>query len=155
VSPGKHGPNRLGSYLVVHDTHMDQVVRGGFVSSHDLVVSFSGESSISIEGTIVCAGGIVIDVRKTIGVLEGRGPGALVQTRTYSYNVRILGTGNVFRYDSPDPGGEFDDAPAHHTEHHVHRYDVFSGDRRGTVECIYDIEQVPTLREVIDAAADW
>ena len=34
-------------------------------------------------------------------------------------------------------------------------YEVLKGDTRGTIECIYDIERVPTLREVIDEAADW
>lgn len=154
ASRGKHGPTRLSSYLAVHTTNMDQVIRGGFVSSDDLVVSASS-GFILIEGTISCAGGIVIDVSKRIEILEGEGASARVQTASYSYNVHIQGIGNIFRYDSPDPVGETAGAPAHHLEHHVHRYDVLRGDKRGTIECIYEEDRVPTLREVIDEAADW
>ena len=134
---------------------MDQVVRGGFVSAHDLRVSGFGEGYLHIDGVIHCAGGIVIDVNKRLELLEGEGASTLVQTDSYRYHVRLPGQGSIFRYDSPHPIPENGVAPPHHLEHHVHRFDVLAGDKRGTIECIYDVERVPTLREVIDEAADW
>ncbi|HKP75072.1 MAG TPA: DUF6516 family protein [Longimicrobiaceae bacterium] len=133
---------------------MDQVVRGAFVTSHDLRVS-SGGNYLTIEGDIHCAGGIVIEVNKRLEILAGEGAAATVQTAGYRYHVRLPGKGTIFRYDSPHPAAAGVELPAHHPEHHVHRYDVLSGDVRGTIEIIYDIERVPTLREVIDEAAEW
>jgi len=109
---------------------MDQVVRGAFVTSHDLRVSSIG-NYLTIEGDVHCTGGIVIEVNKRLEILAGEGAGATVQTTSYRYHVRLPGRGTIFRYDSPHP------LPAgmdHHAEHHVHRYDVLNDDVRGTIE---------------------
>lgn len=102
-----------------------------------------GQGQLQLVGEIRCLGGIVIDVDKYLVQLDGEGPNATVQTTDYSYNVYIQGLGNIFRYDSAHHD--------HHSFHHVHRYDVFNGDREGTVErCEW-----PTLGEVIERAAEW
>lgn len=103
-----------------------------------------------LEGTASCIGGIEIQVRKLVAFLDD-GDDPLVQTEWYSYNVTLRGVGNIFRYDSPflpDRGG-------HHAHDHVHLYDAFAGDREGTIEPIYNKDDVPTLGEVIDRARDW
>lgn len=143
---GKHGPNRLGSYVQTHEAIMGQLRRGGFVSSDDLTfVPLQG--SILLQGTVNCQGGLYVRVLKRLKVLDNGGADALVQTVFYSYNVALEGVGNVFRYDSPHED--------HRPEHHVHRYDVLDGDHDGRVEMIPDESQRPTLGEVIQEAADW
>jgi len=140
VPSGKHAPTRLSSYATVHHNVLDQFVRDGFVDAgHDLDFTAT-EGGFLLEGVLRCAGGIEIEVRKLVGiVLEEVDP--LVRTRWYSYNVSVHGLGNIFRYDSPhvfDPQG-------HHAEHHVHRYDVLTGDREGLLEFIHGEDAHPTL----------
>jgi hypothetical protein len=133
---------------------MDQVVRGGFVSSHDLLAD-TRDGALEVTGRIECAGGIAIEVRQQFERVDGRDAEARVQIVEYRYHVQLTGVGPIFRYDAPHALFDDEDAPAHHHEHHRHEYDVLKGDREGTITCIYDVEQVPTLREVIDEAADW
>ncbi len=143
MSPGKHGPNRLASYIETHNTHMQQVLRGGFVLSEDL--GFDPlEGFLILSGRIKCEGGIYISVWKRIALLSNAGASSAVQTAAYSYNVAVAGMGNVFRYDSPHPD--------HNRDHHVHRFDVLNGDKDGKVEFIFNEENIPTLREVIEEA---
>lgn len=59
----------------------------------------------------------------------------------------MRGTGNVFRYDSPHR--------THDQKHHVHRYDVLSGDQTGTVTFLPKEDDRPTLGEVIREAEAW
>lgn len=143
---GRHGPNRLSNYVAVHDNVMQQFLRGGFVVSEDLAFT-AVEGALELEGRVQCTAGIHIDVRKRIAVLEGAGAGALVRTVAYSYNAAVQGLGNILRYDSPHPD--------HNREHHVHRYDVLNGDRAGTVDFIYDEDDVPTLGEVLTEVESW
>ena len=143
---GKHGPNRLSSYVEIHDTVMMHLHRAGFVLSNDLVFT-PLHNSILLEGKVECLGGLVVDVRKILNILGGEGAEALVQTAHYSYNVSLRGVGNVFRYDGPHV--------THNRQHHVHRYDVLSGDHDGVVHFFESHEDVPTLGEVIDEAVNW
>ncbi len=144
--PGKHGPNRLSSYIEVHETVMMHLHRGGIVISDSLVFTPLRES-ILLEGRVHCLGGVTIDVRKVLSILERDGANSLVQTVHYSYNVSLEGFGNLFRYDSPHA--------THNRHHHVHRYQVPESDKDGSVEFIHDDEQIPTLGEVIGEAMDW
>ncbi|NBB87164.1 MAG: hypothetical protein GVY12_13230 [Bacteroidetes bacterium] len=141
----KHGPNRLKSYIETHETVMEHLRLGGFVVSDTLAFS-ALRNSILLTGNIGCKGGINIDVKKRLQVREGEGANALVQTVYYKYNVALSGHGTIFRYDSPHR--------EHRRFHHVHRYDVLSGDSEGTVERIED-DAWPTLGEVVQEAADW
>lgn len=146
MSPGKHGPNRLASYVEVHETQMQQVLRNGFVLSEDL--SFEPlPGAVLLSGRIQCQGGIYIDVSKQIELLTNEGASSTVQTKAYRYNVALAGRSNIFRYDSAHPD--------HNQEDHVHRYDIISGKQVEPAEMIYDRERVPTLREVIDEAEEW
>lgn len=86
-------------------------------------------------------------MRKRLEILEGVGADTLVRAVYYSYNVALEGVGNIFRYDSPHKD--------HRPHHHVHRYDVMSGDRRGRVEMIFDESARPTLGEVLLEAESW
>lgn len=121
----KHGPNRLRSYIETHETVMAQMRRGGFVLSDNLVFSVA-RNTILIVGEITCRGSIGVDVKKRLAVLDGEGANAPVQTVYYKYNVALGGHGTIFRYDSPHR--------THRRFHHVHRYDVLSGDTEGSIE---------------------
>ena len=55
---GKHGPNKLASYVSIHETIMQQVLRAGFVRSENLSFKDIGNSSIELSGSIECAGDI-------------------------------------------------------------------------------------------------
>lgn len=135
---------------------MGQVVGGDFVISNNLIVYSSAPNEITIEGEILCAGRIQISVNKTLAILDDHPVSPMVQTERYRYNVQLTGVGVIFRYDSPHPTPPTGPPPPpHHLEHHKHTYDVLNGDKRGTVTCIYDREQTPTLREVIDEASEW
>ncbi len=146
MSHGKHGPNRFANYWTVHETVMQQFIREGFVILDGLVLE-TLDNSILIYGTIVCLGRIYIDVKKELSILSGEGADAMVQTVDYSYNAVLTNVGNILRYDSPHLD--------HNQEHHVHRYDVLNGDKKGRVEFIYDEEQRPTLGEVIREVEEW
>ena len=142
----KHGPNRLSSYVEIHDTVMMHLHRAGFVLSNDLVFT-PLRDSILLEGQVECLGGLLVDVRKILSILEGLGAESIVRTANYSYNVSLRGLGNVFRYDSPHA--------THNRFHHVHRYDILNDDRDGSVVIIPDPNDVPTLGEVVDEAVNW
>jgi hypothetical protein len=141
----KHAPNVFSSYQEIHETVMAQMRRGGFVVSDTLTFT-PLPGSILLEGTIRCRGGIYIDVRKRLNVLDGEGANALVQTASYSYNVALEGKGNIVRYDSPHR--------THRQFHHVHRYDVLEGNIDGTVERTPE-DDWPTLGEVLREAEAW
>lgn len=118
----------------------------GFVLDDGVEFQPIGSGYIVLAGCILCAGGIYVDVWKVLEVVEGTGPGALVQTVEYSYNAAIRGLGSLLRYDSPHPG--------HRPHHHVHRYSVLAGDKDGTIEDISDTDW-PTLGEVLTELRDW
>lgn len=141
----KHGPNRLASYIETHETVMAQMRRGGFVLSDRLLFS-AARDSIILVGDVACLGGIGIDVKKRLAILDGEGADALVKTVYYKYNVALSDRGTIFRYDSPHR--------THHRFHHVHRYHVLEGDTEGTVERIPEDDR-PTLGEVIREAEVW
>jgi hypothetical protein len=126
---------------------MQQLLRGAFVTSEDLVLEPDGSGGYFIEGCIHCLGGIYIDVSKHVAKIGGEGGDPLVQTIGYRYNVALRGRGNIFRYDCPHRD--------HNQDHHLHQYDVLNGDQDGTLEFIYSEDDVPTLQEVILKAEDW
>ena len=74
---GKHSPNRFASSQEVHETVMAQIRRGGFIVSDDLAFT-PLRHSILLKGAIHYLGGIYINVRKRLAVLNG--PGVLVPT---------------------------------------------------------------------------
>ena len=91
--PGKHGPNRLGNYLQVHESCMADFLAEGFVVQDDSRFTFL-PFVVILEGTIVCLDGITLEVRKEIQVLTGRGMTAQVQTRRFRYHAWVRGVHN-------------------------------------------------------------
>lgn len=147
MSRGKHAPNRLDTYLRVHTTNMEQLLRGDFVVEEHLVIEGDGAGGFIMSGRIHCESGIYLDVNKHLVRLSGDGNNAIVQTVEYSYNAAVAGLGNIFRYDSPHHD--------HNQEHHVHRFDVLNGDMEGIVENEHSEQGRPTLREVLRELEDW
>lgn len=125
----KHGPNRLLSYLSIHETVMGQFARDGFVESDGIVLEPFGADALKIEGEIRCLGGLIVTVRKILRVLEGGEADAnpLVQTLLYSYNLSVQGWNNVFRYDNAHAHG------AHADHHHRHAFDWRTGASQGVM----------------------
>ncbi len=146
MAGNKHGPNRITNYLETHDTVMGQFVDAGFVLIDALELVPVGVGYFVIIGQLSCLGGIVLDVYKLLKVVDGEGSSARVQTISYVYNAHLRGVGNILRYDSPHPD--------HNCFHHVHRFDVFNGDRDGRVEPI-DEEAWPTLGDVLGELQKW
>jgi hypothetical protein len=145
--PGKHSPSRLDTYLTVHENIMDQFRRSDFVGDDTLTVDdFSPAGFYVIQGEIACQGNIVITVYKILDiVVSGEVPE--VRTSRYSYNVRVLGKHNVFRYDNCHAH------QGHPDEHHKDVFDFVTGDR---VDSQWVGEQGwPTLGEVIEEARSW
>lgn len=132
---------------------MEGLRKEGFVLSDNLAFQVLGGGLIELVGVIECLGEIRIEVDKLLEVVSGDGPDALVQTARYSYNASLAGRGNILRYDNPheDRGR---DIPDHHKDHHVHRYDVFAGDRTGKVT-VHGREGWPTLGEVLEELREW
>lgn len=144
--PGdKHAPNRLASYIEIHNSVMAHLEARGFVVSNGLSIEPYGNRSMLISGEIECLGGISVTVHKVLTLLDGEGGNAIVQTTDYRYHAWLRGRGNILRYDSPHP---------HRPHHHVHRYDVLSNDRAGT---IYEVpaREWPTLGEVLHEIEGW
>jgi hypothetical protein len=147
VASDKHGPNRLNRYLEIHETFMAGFRAEGFVESYDLPFDEYGGGTIICDGRIEC-GCLYIDVTKMLSVLDDEGASSLVQTQSYSYNVVLRGVGNVFRYCSSHAT---ELAPEHNPWDHRHHFDVFAGDKDGTVaQCAW-----PALSEVIREAQEW
>jgi hypothetical protein len=141
----KHSPNKLSSYLDIHETVMQKYLDDGFVLSNALSLE-DLKDLVIMSGTIRCLGGISIDVFKSIKLLNRDGANTLVVRDTYSYNVYLKNAGNIFRYCSPHE--------EHNKGHHVHRYNVLSGDKKGSLDFI-DEDNTPTLGQVIEESRRW
>lgn len=141
----KHAPIPFHRYEAIHEAAMGTF--GGFVEHDGLAFEpIEGTGAIRLHGEIRCVGDITITVEKVLIILEGTDRTALIQTIEYSYNVRLKGVGNIVRYDSPHED--------HNADHHVHRFDVLNGDRKGTTK-LHGEAGWPTLGEVIAEARAW
>lgn len=147
MSPGKHGPNRLRSYVDVHNNIMAQLERRGVVLSDGLAINAAGGGRFTIVGEVRCLSGVSVSVEKILEIVDGDEVNPRVQTVFYSYNARLEGDGNIFRYDSPH-------SEDHKPYHHKHVFDVRSGDHRGHVIEV-DSENWPTLGEVLEEVEQW
>ena len=142
---GKHGPNRLGNYLQVHESCMTGLLREGFVVQDDCRFTIL-PSVVILEGVIVCLDGISLDVRKEIDVLKGHGPGAQVQTQVFRYHAWVRGSHNIFRYES---------AHEHRPYAHKHVYDTFGYGQENQLIELRSQDEVPTLTEVLRELHGW
>jgi len=144
----KHGPNRLASYLQIHETIMEQFLRGDFVVSEELSIEPLGDGFLWMTGSVHCVSGIRIDVWKRLRLIgDGSSHDPFVQTVGYSYDAVLGSLGNIFRYDSPHQD--------HNRFHHVHRYDVLRGDVHGVVHRVEPQDGWPTLGEVVEEVRGW
>ncbi|MGH7583309.1 MAG: hypothetical protein ACREL5_08810 [Gemmatimonadales bacterium] len=143
--PGKHGRNRLENYLQVHESYMATFREEGFVVHDGCAFTILGKV-VLLEGTITCLDGIVIEVRKEIDVLSGRGGSAWVRTRSFCYHAGLRGGETILRYDSPH---------GHRPYHHKHTYDTFGDGRELAIEELRSEREVPTLGEVIRELQGW
>ena len=139
----KHGPNSWEDYLAVHESRLDDF-REHFILE-DRLTHVRTASTVQWDGSLLCAGGMEIHVRKRQAVTLRAGR-PWVQTVDYSYQV-LLRDGakavQLFRYDNS----------AHHDHpdpHHLHRYDA-NGLEIRPVEHV-GADGWPTLGEVIEQA---
>jgi hypothetical protein len=140
----RHGPNSWDAYLAVHDRRLADFAH--FIVDNNLTF-IRTPKVVQWEGTLICADGMEIHVRKTqaVSLRESR---PWVQTTDYSYQVlRRQGEDVVrlFRYDNA----------AHHDHpdrHHKHRYDANGREIDPPVHVGHD--GWPTLGDVIDEAFD-
>lgn len=149
MSRGKHGPNNLYNYLEVHHKAMGGHLASGFVLADKVAFgSILPRELYVLEGRIHCAGGLAIDVRKFLAVVDCEGAHEKVQTVDYKYHAHISDVRNVFRYCSPH-----DD---HNKHHHVHRYDVFgNGKKIKPPTFLHEEDDRPTLGDVIKELHAW
>jgi hypothetical protein len=118
----------------------------GFITSHTVDFGAATHGYISIVGEIQCLGGMTISVGKTLTVLDDQGPGAMVYTTNYHYHVQADGRGPPLRYESPHAD--------HHVYNQVHHFDFLGKWNELQVVPIYEINDVPTLSEVIEEVRD-
>ncbi len=131
---------------------MRRLERDGYVlpGGDGLTIDQTVPGVLFMDGRIGCAHGMSVGVKKTLKILSGEGPTAVVQTTKYTYHVMIDDRWNVFRYCAPH-----DDLahPHHKPFHHKHIYDPLCGDLREVAS--HESETWPTLGEVIDEACQW
>ncbi len=145
TSGNRHGATRYANYVQVHETRMQQFLRGEFVFSDGVTFSAPAGGYIAVAGEIQCLSGIRIAVDKKLKILSGQGANALVQTCEYHYNVFVRDQGNVFRYDSPH---------RHRAYHHVHRFDFLNTWSQTGIEVVPTVNVIPTLSDVINEARE-
>lgn len=123
----------------------------GAVSEDALMAEPGGDGKFYFDGVLYLrAHALNLTVFKILEMLDDS-QDPCVQTIRYSYNVSIVGHGNVFRYCSPHD----DDTEPHHRYHHRHEYDPFgSAPQRYTVAWPHHPDW-PLLGEVIDEADRW
>ena len=132
---------------MVHENIMDQFRRADFVSDDTIRIDdFSAAGAFIMQGEIACQGNIVVTVQKILDIVAW-GDVPEVRTSHYSYNVRVLGQHNVFRYDNCHVHEGHSDA------HHKDVFDFKTGDKAGTFWI--GEGNWPTLQEVIEEARKW
>lgn len=149
----RHGPNRLQSYLDIHTTVMAQMLYAGQVEEDGLELPNGASGALVFDGELLLRDRrLKVTVTKVLEVLDDTDPSnPLVQTSMYSYNVSLVGYGNVFRYCSPHEDGS---GIPHHEHHHRHQYDPF-GAEPDSYEVSFGGDDWPTLQEVISEADEW
>lgn len=151
----RHQPNFYLDYVDIHVRAMGQMLYIGAVDKDEINLLTGADGRVYFSGyAILRDEKLKLDVTKELEVTDASNPkNPLVPTISYSYNVSLIGRGNVFRYCSPHPGG--DDAPEHHGHHHRHQFDRF-GPTPEEYTVTWDTDgEWPTLAEVIKEADAW
>lgn len=149
----RHGPNRLQGYLRVHETVIGHLRYTGAIENDGLDFLAGADGSFFFDGELLLRDGVMkLTVAKRLEIVDGTEPAdAVVQTASYSYNVSIVGFGNVFRYCSPHE----DDGPVHHHQHHRHQYDPFGARPDDYHVTLITDGDWPTLGDVVQEADTW
>lgn len=123
---------------------MQNLCDEGFVVEDGCDFTFR-PSAILLNGRITCLGGIEIDVFKRLEIVDGAGPTARVQRRSYNYHAQLVGGEcPIMRYDWP----------GHRPYHHKHEFDHFG--TWGLTRIVpLDEDKTPTLAEMIREVCDW
>ncbi|HAN91878.1 MAG TPA: hypothetical protein DCQ33_07335 [Nitrospira sp.] len=126
---------------------MGHLQRGGFVA-HDTLCFQALPGSFILSGEIACLGKIVIQVEKTLAIIEDTyGNDPIVQTIVYRYNASVRGHNVILRYDNAHPH------PGHADDHHKHVVNWKSGQE----EALVWVGEAgwPTLTQVIQEVEEW
>lgn len=145
VAPSAHGPTRYLGYMATHDTVMAKLKSMGFIGYDTLEVT-RAPAAFTMSGYIACSGRMYVAVEKIMKIVEADETDPVIRTTSYNYAVGVLGTGLVFRYDSPHE--------THNRDHHRHEY-VF-----GTPDEVSEPRMIgeagwPTLGGVLFEAQAW
>lgn len=146
MPPGDpHGWNDLDSYLTIHDSWLERF-QGFFLIENQLRLDMLGPATLVIRGRLLFAGGLFIDVDKTLEINERN----QVRTVRYSYHAGIAGRADrpVFRYDNAHTH------PGHEDEHHKHIFDHRTWQEIRPPACVTRAGW-PTLGQVIDELYEW
>lgn len=140
-----HSPNRLTSYLAIHVTAMRRHLDEGFILDNPLRLDPIGDGFYWMKGRVQCQGSLHLDIEKRLRGKRDAQSIEMVETIDYSYTAAIHRVGTLFRYDSPHE---------HRSCHHVHRYDVLSGDKGGNI-IEHTRGEWPSLSNVIEEFKNW
>lgn len=101
---------------------------------------------VTLTGRVQCLGNIELCVLKEIDILSGTGPEAMVERRKYSYHAQFINGPYILRYDSPVD---------HRPFHHKHVYDPLGTRLEIDVIRIADMDETPTMGDVINELQEW
>lgn len=134
---------------------MRRFVDDGLVEEDGLEFLSGAHGQYVFDGHVILRDGrLKVTVAKVLeSTDDGDSANPMVQTIAYSYNVSIIGHGNVFRYCSPHD--ENDDTIDHHKQHHRHQYDPFGPDRFKNQVTLIEDGNWPTLGQVVQEADQW
>ena len=144
--PGRdrHGWNRWDNYLTVHFSQIDRLLDEGFLVEDLLVIDVSGNNIVTIEGTLRCQHGLLIEVAKALEI-----DGERVRTFKYKYHAAFADPHRaIFRYDDAH------DRPGHPDRHHKHVFDPPGAPEPGRVVWV-GREGWPTLADVVVELSEW
>ncbi len=145
----RFSPRRLRRYLREVDEAIEQAARSRFYVSHDLRYRTEPDA-IVLTGTIVCDGGIRIEVTERLRVL--REIDLAAQEEQPPRGSRVLRE----QRGTPQPRDHLPvQQPARGPQplHHVHRVDVL-GTGEKTLSSLREAD-VPSIRRLVNEAEEW
>jgi Family of unknown function (DUF6516) len=146
-----HDWNWLDSYLLIHDSYMQQYIDDGFVVDHDVKATLLGDPPrlLVLRGRIRCQHGLFLDVLKELSI-EHRSGKMYVRTEQYNYHAGIEGERDraIFRYDNAHPH------PGHDDPHHKHWFDYTTWESIEPPEWI-GRDNWPHLSDVLEELQGW
>ena len=140
----RHGWNRWDNYLAAHYSQIDRLLDEGFLVEDRLAIDVSGNNTVTIEGTLRCQHGLVIEVAKALEIEGNR-----VRTFKYKYHAAFADPHRpIFRYDDAH------DRSGHPDRHHKHVFVPVGSPEPGRVEWVGH-DRWPALSQVVDEPFDW